>query len=127
MKIKRFEELVAEQSPEVQASANALTEQILAELALYELRAARHLSQEAIAKVLGVKQPAIAKIEKRTDMYLSTLRNMITAMGGSLDLIAHFPDGDVRIKQLSDLDQLPADSDTPVSKRASSIRKKAIA
>ena len=54
--------------------------------------------------MLGVKQPAIAKIEKRTDMYLSTLRNMIMAMGGTLDLVARFPEGSVKIKQFADLD-----------------------
>jgi predicted XRE-type DNA-binding protein len=107
MKIKRFDDTFREQTPEVRARANALAAQMLEELALDELRAARQLSQASIAKVLGVKQPAIAKLEKRTDMYISTLRNVIQAMGGTLDIIAHFPDGDVRIKQFADLDSQP--------------------
>ncbi|HEY9720891.1 MAG TPA: XRE family transcriptional regulator [Oscillatoriaceae cyanobacterium] len=125
MRVKRFEETFAEQKPEVQARANALAEQMLRELALDELRAARQLSQDAIAKVLGVKQPAIAKIEKRTDMYISTLRNMIQAMGGTLDIIAHFPDGDVRIKQFAELDA--QEHPTNVSTKRSRARKAATA
>lgn len=50
-----------------------------------------------------MQQPSIAKIEKRTDMYLSTLRSHIEAMGGELDLIARFPDGSVKINNFADL------------------------
>ena len=56
-----------------------------------------------IADVLHVQQPSIAKIEKRTDMYLSTLRSHIEAMGGELDVIARFPDGSVKINNFADL------------------------
>ncbi len=61
---------------------------MLAEMPLTELRQARGLSQKVPADVLHVQQPAIAKLEKRTDMYLSTLRSHIEAMGGELDVIA---------------------------------------
>ncbi len=54
-------------------------------------------------KVPDVQQPPIAKIEKRTDMYLSTLRSHIEAMGGELDVIARFPDGAVKISNFTDL------------------------
>ena len=70
---------------------------------LNELRQARGLSQIALAEILDVQQPAIAKLEKRTDMYLSTLRSHIEAMGGQLDVIARFPDGAVKISNFSDL------------------------
>ena len=63
---------------------------------LNELRQARGLSQKVLAEVLHVQQPSIAKLEKRTDMYISTLRSHIEAMGGQLEVIARFPDG-VRI------------------------------
>ena len=53
--------------------------------------------------LLQVQQPSIAKIEKRTDMYLSTLRSHIEAMGGELDVVARFPDGAVKISNFSDL------------------------
>jgi len=76
---------------------------MLAEMPLNELRQARGLSQKMLAEVLHVQQPSIAKIEKRTDMYLSTLRSHIEAMGGELDVIARFPEGSVKINNFTDL------------------------
>ena len=70
---------------------------------LNELRQARGLSQKMLAEVLQVQQPSIAKLEKRTDMYLSTLRSHIEAMGGQLEVIARFPDGAVRISNFAEL------------------------
>jgi transcriptional regulator with XRE-family HTH domain len=58
---------------------------------LQELRAAAGKAQAEIATALNVKQPSVSKIEKQTDMYLSTLRNYIKAMGGELDLVVRFP------------------------------------
>lgn len=101
---KKFSELRAKMSPEARAEIRARADKMIREMALQELREARHLTQENLAKVLGVKQASISKMEKRTDMYLSTLRSFIQAMGGDLMLVAHFPDGDVRLKQLEDLD-----------------------
>ena len=66
---------------------------------------ARGLSQKTLAEELHIQQPAVAKMEKRTDMYLSTLRNHIRAMGGELDIIARFPDGEVRIQNFSESDE----------------------
>jgi predicted transcriptional regulator len=80
-----------------------MARQMLAEMPLNELRQARGLSQKMLAEVLHVQQPSIAKIEKRTDMYLSTLRSHIEAMGGELDVIARFPDGSVKINNFTDL------------------------
>jgi hypothetical protein len=54
------------------------------------------------------QQPSIAKIEKRTDMYLSTLRSHIKAMGGELDIVARFPDGSVKISNFADFDKAGA-------------------
>jgi transcriptional regulator with XRE-family HTH domain len=71
-------------------------------MALDELRQARQMTQEQIAAQLKVRQPAIAKLERRAEMYLSTLRKVIKAMGGELDVRAVFPDGSVRIKWLKD-------------------------
>ena len=76
---------------------------MLAEMALSELRKARGLSQKELAEALHVQQPSIAKIEKRTDMYISTLRAHIEAMGGELEVIARFPEGSVRIRNFADL------------------------
>ena len=77
---------------------------MLRDMALTELRQARRLSQEELATTLQIKQAAISKMEKRTDMYLSTLRRFIEAMGGKLDIVARFPEGRVRISQFEKLD-----------------------
>ena len=100
---KKFSELRAKLSPESRARATATARALLAEMPLDELRQARGLSQKMLAELLHVQQPAIAKLEKRTDIYISTLRSHIEAMGGQLDVIARFPDGDVRINTFSDL------------------------
>ncbi|MGS1007825.1 XRE family transcriptional regulator [Achromobacter anxifer] len=100
---KKFGTLRAAMSPESQLRAKAATEQMLQEMPLQELRQARGLSQKVLAEVLHVQQPSIAKMEKRTDMYISTLRSHIEAMGGKLEVVARFPDGAVRITNFSDL------------------------
>lgn len=66
-------------------------------MALAELRQAIGMSQEALAKQLEVLHPAIAELEKCNDIRISSLRKMIEAMGGSLEIKARFPDGDVTI------------------------------
>lgn len=101
---KKFADLRAQMSPESRARAEAKAQAMLAEMPLNELRQARGLSQKMLAEVLHVQQPSIAKIEKRTDMYISTLRSHIEAMGGELEVVARFPDGAVKISNFSDLD-----------------------
>ena len=102
--VKKFAALRAQMSPESQARTEAKARAMLAEMPLNELRQARGLSQKMLAEVLHVQQPAIAKIERRTDMYISTLRSHIEAMGGQLEVVARFPDGVVRISSFCDLD-----------------------
>jgi DNA-binding XRE family transcriptional regulator len=105
---KKFSDLRAQMKPEALQRADAEAKTLLAEMPLNELRQARGLSQKMLAEVLHVQQPSIAKIEKRTDMYLSTLRSHIEAMGGELDIIARFPDGSVKISNFSDLGKTSA-------------------
>jgi len=100
---KKFSELVEKMSPEARARSQARTEQMLQEMALDELRAARELTQTALARILEVNQSEVSKIENRTDMYVSTLASYIEAMGGSLEICAVFPDGRVKIKQFEEL------------------------
>ncbi len=100
---KNFNTLKAKLTPEAQKLAEAKAQAMLAEMPLNELRQARGLSQKMMAEVLHIQQPAVAKIEKRTDMYLSTLRSHIKAMGGELDIVARFPDGVVKISNFSEL------------------------
>ena len=100
---KKFSDLRAGMSAPAREKASNKAKAMLAEMPLNELRQARGLSQKMLAEVLHVQQPSIAKIEKRTDMYLSTLRSHIEAMGGELDVIARFPDGSVKISNFTDL------------------------
>ncbi|MEJ7812990.1 MAG: XRE family transcriptional regulator [Gemmatimonadaceae bacterium] len=102
---KKFRDLVtATMTPEAQARAAERTAAMLAEMPLNELRRARQLSQETLARELGATQPEVSRIEHRADMYVSTLRRYIEAMGGELEITARFPDGAVRITQFGDLD-----------------------
>ncbi|MDP1444230.1 XRE family transcriptional regulator [Acinetobacter schindleri] len=90
-------------SADSQQQAHQLAQQHMSEMPLQELRQARGLSQKVMADLLNVQQPAIAKLEKRTDMYVSTLRSHIEAMGGQLEVIARFPDGTVKITNFSEI------------------------
>lgn len=101
---KKFAELRSKLSPESRARAEERTRVMLDEMPLNELRQARGLSQATLAKVLNVQQPSIAKLEHRADMYISTLRSHIEAMGGMLEIVARFPDGSVKINNFESLD-----------------------
>lgn len=94
---KKFSELRAKMPAEARARSERQAKEILAEMALGEMRRARGMSQEELASLLNVKQPSIAKLEQRTDMYISTLRDHIQALGGELVMFARFPEGDVKI------------------------------
>ncbi len=72
------------------------------EAALADLRKALHISQEELARALGKSQAAVAQMEQRADMKVSTLRDTVEAMGGKLELVAHFPTGDVKITRLGE-------------------------
>ena len=61
------------------------------------------LTQTDLASSLHIKQAALARLENRTDMYISSLRKYIVALGGELDIVARFPGGEVHIQQLHDL------------------------
>lgn len=84
--------------------ANVLTQ----EMPLYELRQARQLSQAQLARELHVGQANVSKIERRTDVYISTLRSYVEAMGGVLEITAKFPQGAVKIKQFETIEAEPA-------------------
>jgi len=99
-----FSELTKDFSPERQARIAAKVRTLQKEMALSELRQARAQSQADLAKRLKVNQPAIAKMEHRTDMYVSNLRRFIEGMGGTLEIVAHFPEGSVTITNFSDVD-----------------------
>ena len=73
----------------------------MAEMLLAEIRKSVGLTQEDLAVQLGIKQPTLSKLESQDDMQISTLRRLIEALGGKLELIAHLPRGDIRIGHLS--------------------------
>ena len=101
---RKFSELRDRMSPDARARAKAITDEITAEMPLNELRRARALTQETLAAAMDTTQGEISKIEQRTDVYVSTLRNYISAMGGELDIVARFKDGSaVKISQFSEL------------------------
>jgi DNA-binding XRE family transcriptional regulator len=100
---KKFRDLRARMSPDRRKRAHERAETMLAELPLQALRQARQLTQEALAKTLGSQQARVSKLERRADMYVSSLRTYIEAMGGELEIIARFPDGAVRITQFTDI------------------------
>jgi transcriptional regulator with XRE-family HTH domain len=102
---RKFSGLVAKMPPERRARVDLMTEELRQEMDLAQLRTARRLSQAALGELLHVEQPAIAKLEKRTDMYVSTLRRFIEAIGGELEITARFPDHEVRIKNFGDLEK----------------------
>ncbi len=100
---RKFSELRDKMSPESQARAEAWAKAELAKMPLHQLRNAREMTQTRLAEILNVDQGSISKLEKRTDMYLSTLRSYVEAMGGMLEVRAVFPDGEVKIDLLNKL------------------------
>ena len=97
-----FGELTRDFTPERRARVDARRAEFRAAMPLHELRQARAMAQKAVGEVLEVNQPAVAKLERRADMYVSNLRAHIEAMGGKLNIIAEFPQGSVVITNFSD-------------------------
>jgi DNA-binding XRE family transcriptional regulator len=86
--------------------------ELLAEyMTLQDLRKARELTQQRMAELLGIKQANVSRIEKRSDLLLSTLGSYVAAMGGRLRLIAEFPDRPpVVLSKLSGESEVRSDS-----------------
>jgi hypothetical protein len=100
---RNFEELRAKMSPERRERNAARAREELAKMPLHQIRNARRMTQTRLAELLEMDQGNISKLEQRTDMYLSTLRSYVEAMGGVLEIRAVFPDGDVKIDLLHKL------------------------
>ncbi len=84
---------------ERQARIAAKTRRLIDEMPLQELRRALDLTQQQVAASLGINPVAVSKMEGQTDLYVSTLRRFVEAMGGELRIVAHFPEGNVEISQ----------------------------
>jgi transcriptional regulator with XRE-family HTH domain len=104
---RNFKELQAKMAPASRAENKQLVRDELQRMALDELRNAKQLTQADMAEMLDVPQSSISRIEQRADMYLSTLRNYIHAMGGVLQIQAVFPgEGAVTISRFGEYEDL---------------------
>ena len=102
---RTLDEVLAAMPAERQARIKARTAELHAEVeGLKALRKLAARSQEQIAQSLGIKQPAIVKIERQTDLYLSTLRRFVEAAGGTLELRVELPgSGVLRLTGMGEL------------------------
>ena len=98
---RNFQELFGRMSPERRRRIEQRVQQTQAMLARDELRVAGEITQEALAKKLHTDQGAVSKLERRTDMYLSTLDRTVSAMGGRLELRAVFPSGEAHLLRIN--------------------------
>jgi len=104
--MKTLEEFMADFTPEMVARVEARAAALIAEeMTLRDLRRAHSLTQERMAKLLGVEQESISRLEGRADLLLSTLSGYVAAMGGTLRLVAEFPDRDAVTISLGDLSE----------------------
>jgi hypothetical protein len=101
----------------VEARAEELRDEVES---LSELRRVAGKAQIEIAAALNVKQPSVSKIEKQADMYLSTLRSYVEAIGGELELIVRLPShAPLRLERLGDVTTSAKDPDArPVKRRS---------
>jgi DNA-binding transcriptional regulator YiaG len=100
---KPFKNLIEKMPAERQQRIKQKAKNLKTQMAIGELRRALELTQEQVAGSLNVKQAAISKIERQSDIYIGTLRKILTAMGAELRIVAHFPDTDVEIDQFTNL------------------------
>ena len=98
-----FRELTKGFMPARRRRISDMKRELLTEMPLHELRRARALTQQELAEMLKVNQPAVSKLEQRPDVYISSLRSYIEAVGGKLKIVAEFPEGEVAITNFSDV------------------------
>src|ERR1700757_2204487 len=96
-----FKELPAASRPESLSPESHHVQESVIAMPLDALRDAKQLTQVQMAQLLKISQGAVSKVERRTDMFVSTLRNYVRAIGGDLEIRAVFPEGDVLIDQFS--------------------------
>lgn len=114
---RNFDELLQKMKPDAQARVKARSNELLQTLALADIRRAQERTQQQLAETLNVNQAWVSRVERQTDMYLSTLRGYIEALGGTLELTARFDGCAVRLNQFSDLES-PANEDVAVEPNA---------
>jgi transcriptional regulator with XRE-family HTH domain len=97
-----LKELPSTSRPDGLSGPSQRVQESLTAMPLDALRDAKQLTQVQMAQLLKISQGAVSKVERRTDMFVSTLRNYVRAIGGDLEIRAVFPDGDVLIDQFDD-------------------------
>lgn len=106
---KSFDELVKRTTTKkTQKRAVERTRELLGELLLGEIRALAGKSQSEVAEIIGIKQPSLSKLEKQSDMRISTLSRIVSALGGTLEVAARFPEGLVRIEPFNQATEDPS-------------------
>src|SRR5258708_1339226 len=105
---RAFDDLVKRvTTKKTQAKATRRAQELLGELLLSEVRQLAGKSQQEVAETLGMKQPSLSKLEKQADMQVSTLRKIVKALGGELEVLARFPKGTVKIDQFDPSQRRP--------------------
>ncbi|HEV8606312.1 MAG TPA: helix-turn-helix transcriptional regulator [Tepidisphaeraceae bacterium] len=89
-------------SPERRARIDKAVRQDLERMLLVELRKLSGMTQVQLAKSLGIKQPTLSQLESQDDMQISTLRRIIEALGGELEIIATLPTGRIALSQFKE-------------------------
>jgi len=100
---KQFNNLLKNIPDERKHRIESKKKELLKEIDLQSLRQAFELTQNQLAETLKVNQAAISKMENQSDMYISTLRRFLGAMGGKLKIVAEFPDHEIVINQFEDI------------------------
>ena len=109
MKTHKWADLRQQMNPEAQREVEDRVNRTVRHLD--EIRRARGMTQVTLASAMGVSQAQITKVEHQADLYVSTLRRFVEAMGGKLELVARFPDGEpiaVKLAEPREDDNAPA-------------------
>jgi DNA-binding XRE family transcriptional regulator len=101
---RKFSTLREKMTPAQKNRSQARVKEMVADMLLGALRKHAGKTQQEVADLLGISQPALSKMEGQDDMQISTLERLIQSLGGRLELIAHMPTGDIRITQFGSRD-----------------------
>ena len=97
-----FQKLRDKMSPQQLVQADTEAKGMMADMLLAELRKLVGLTQEEAAAAMGITQPSLSKLENQDDMQISTLRRLVEALGGQLEIVVHLPTGDISVRQFKD-------------------------